>query len=217
IVVFSAASLQNGTLPHLVLVLGLPSRVARLCTQPRRQLIPLRTDAPRALAFVGTGVHGLGSLPCGHGRLLERDLVGKSVVAGEPRGLLLRRPLLALLRATLAGVRSLAQQRHVLRHDFHGRALAAVPRVVGPHAQLAGYANRRALVQVQLPQRLGALAEYLHANPVGALVVAIAVAHAYAGVPDGGAVVRVLHLRLVAEAAGEGIAVEVAHFVSSAH
>src|SRR5690606_6307204 len=93
----------------------------------------------------------------------ERDVVAE--VIGR-RAL----PLLALLRAALSGFRALAQQRHVLRHDLHGRALAAVPRVVGPYAQLAGHANRRALVQVQLAQRLGALAEYLHANPVGSLV-----------------------------------------------
>src|SRR5690606_20276786 len=88
---------------------------------------------------------------------------------------------------------------------------AAIPRVVGPHAQLAGHPNRSALVQIQIAQRLGTLAEQLHPNPVGPLVVAVAVAHAYAGVPDGGAVVRVLHLRRVAEASGEAVAVEVAH------
>src|SRR5690606_38934160 len=105
----------------------------------------------------------------GHGRLLERDFVGKAVVAGEPRRLLLRRPLLAL-RATLAtAVTASAQHLHFAGDDVRRVAFDALLVGVLVGAQRALDVDLGTLAQV-FASDLGQAAEELHTMPLRAFL-----------------------------------------------
>src|SRR5690606_22533828 len=132
--------------------------------------------------------------------------------AGEPRGLLLRRPLLALLAALATALATAAEHLHLVGDDV--RVVALLPVVAGvlAVADPALDVHLRTLAQV-LGRDLAELAEEGHAVPFGLFLgVAVAVlshtGRREADLGHGHAALRVLRLRDVAQVADENCFVD---------